>query len=607
MVFLFSYTPTISNKMKKVVIYILSLVFFIACLNMKQESFDKAALLSLDNNIDTIIGLLKNTDTLVEKDKLKALFAASRKSYKKVEPFVEYYFQGLTRRINGPALPEIKTDDNMINDPSGFQVIEEIIYSDTVDLEDLKKQTKILTTDLLFIKNTMKEMPIQEHHFYELIQHQIIRIAALGITGFDSPVSFQSIQEAAFTLDGINEWYLLYCNIKGKKVNQQLTSLFKNAIVYAQKNNNFNEFNRLEFIKNHLMPISVCFEKDFTSDLANMPDINKNKVFYGTLSNLMQGKKLNPDAFSPFSETASTNEKKELGKILFNDASLSKNNNISCASCHIASKAFTDGKVTSVTNIHNNSVQRNSPTILYAAFQKSFFYDLRSQDLENQIESVMKNPDEFDLTPKQIKKKILANPTLSNLFTKAYPTKKEITPYEIRNAIAVYVRSLMPFNSKIDEYFRGETTLSESESNGFNVFTGKAKCATCHFIPVYNGTIPPWFNNTESEVIGVPKTNIWKNAVVDEDLGRYNLNQLEPLKYSFKTPTIRNIEKTAPYMHNGVYNKLEEVVKFYELGGGNGIGMNLTYQTLPFDNLQLTPKEKNDLISFMLTLTDKKY
>ena len=165
----------------------------------------------------------------------------------------------------------------------------------------------------------------------------------------------------------------------------------------------------------------------------------------------------------------------------------------------------------------------------------------------------------------------------------------------------------MPFNSKIDEYFRGETTLSESESNGFNVFTGKAKCATCHFIPVYNGTIPPWFNNTESEVIGVPKTNIWKNAVVDEDLGRYNLNQLEPLKYSFKTPTIRNIEKTAPYMHNGVYDKLEEVIKFYELGGGNGIGMNLAYQTLPFDNLQLTPKEKNDLISFMLTLTDKKY
>jgi cytochrome c peroxidase len=92
--------------------------------------------------------------------------------------------------------------------------------------------------------------------------------------------------------------------------------------------------------------------------------------------------------------------------------------------------------------------------------------------------------------------------------------------------------------------------------------------------------------------------------VVDGDLGRYNLNQLEPLKYSFKTPTVRNIDKTAPYMHNGVYTTLEEVVKFYELGGGNGIGMNLEYQTLPFDNLQLTTKEKKDLVSFMKILTD---
>ena len=81
--------------MKKVVVYILSLVFFIACLNMKQQSFDKAALLSLENNIDTIIALLKSSDTLVEKDKLQELFSASRKNYKKVEPFAEYYFQGL--------------------------------------------------------------------------------------------------------------------------------------------------------------------------------------------------------------------------------------------------------------------------------------------------------------------------------------------------------------------------------------------------------------------------------------------------------------------------------------------------------------------------------
>jgi cytochrome c peroxidase len=162
----------------------------------------------------------------------------------------------------------------------------------------------------------------------------------------------------------------------------------------------------------------------------------------------------------------------------------------------------------------------------------------------------------------------------------------------------------MPFNAKIDHFFKGQIGLTDSEINGFNLFAGKAKCATCHFIPLYNGTIPPWYNNTESEVIGVPKNNVWSNAVVDEDVGRYNLNQLDPLKYSFKTPTIRNIAKTAPYMHNGIYTTLEEVVKFYEMGGGNGIGTKLAYQTLPFDNLQLSSKEKQDIIAFLKILTD---
>ncbi len=591
--------------MKKVFGCIIGLMLFFACINVDQEKFDVAAYSSIENNIDSIIGFINNMDEVSDNDSLKIIFTDSRQRYKKIEPFVEYYYQGLTRRINGPALPEVKTDDNMVNDPTGFQVIEEKIYSDSVDLVELKKQTKILSTDLLFIKKTIKDMPIQDHHFYELVQHQIIRIAALGITGFDSPVAFQSIEEANFSLSGIDEWYQLFCSIKKTEINKQLISQLNDAINFTRKNKDFNDFNRLEFIKNHLMPISRNFEKEFLSVIDNTPNIKNNKVFYGSLSNLMQGENFNPDAFSPFSESASTPEKRELGKILFSDASLSKSNKISCATCHNAQKAFTDGKVTSNSNIHNNVIKRNSPTVLYAAFQKSFFYDMRSQDLENQIESVMKNPDEFDLSPKEIKQKIFANPALAVNFAKAYPEKKEITPYEIRNAIAVYVRSLMPFSAKIDQYFRGKINLNASETNGFNLFTGKAKCATCHFIPVYNGTIPPWFNNTESEVIGVPKSVKWSGAEIDEDLGRYNLNQIEQLRYSFKTPTIRNIDKTGPYMHNGVYNRLEDVIKFYELGGGNGIGMNLAYQTLPFDNLQLTANEKNDLISFMKTLTDK--
>jgi cytochrome c peroxidase len=587
--------------------YFLIVLFSIfSCTDKGHTTFENQVKSSVLNKVDTIILTLNEIENSTHKNELTEKFNKARKQYKNIEPFVEYYFQGFSRRINGPALPEIKTDDNVVNDAAGFQVIEETIFSDKIDIIELKKQVRILKTDLNFIKQNLKDLPIQNHHFYELMQHQIIRIATLGITGFDSPVAFNSIQETIYSLEGIEEYYTLYCDINKQKTNSELLILFKNAKQFITKNNDFDTFNRLVFIKNYLMPISVAFENEFKSVINNTPSYNKNKVFYGHLADLMQGKKLNPDAFSPFEASKSSPEKTALGKALFNDTNLSLNNNLSCASCHKAELAFTDGKKTSIVNIHSKTIKRNSPTMLYSSFQKSFFYDMSAQDLENQIESVMKNPDEFNLSPKDIKERISKNKNLLKQFTTAFPNKKVITPYEIRNAIASYVRSLMPFNAKIDHYFAGKTKLTESEENGFNLFAGKAKCATCHFIPIYNGTVPPWFNNSESEVIGVPKNIAWKNAVVDSDEGRYNLNQIEQLRFSFKTPTVRNIEKTAPYMHNGVYNSLEDVIKFYELGGGNGIGLQLEHQTLPFDNLKLSDKEKQDLISFLKTLTDEK-
>lgn len=591
--------------MKKTIILSFVIASLFSCVDKKYQNLEKKLQITISTKIDTLVTGLTEIENAKDKNGLIQKFKITRKQYKKIEPFVEYYFQGFSRRINGPALPEIKIDDNIVNDATGFQVIEEIIFSDDIDLIELKKQTRILKTDLKFIQQNFKDLPVQNHHFYELIQHQIIRVAAQGITGFDSPVAFNSINEAKNTIEGIEEFYILFCQTNNQEINSEIIKLAKEAKKYIDNNNDFNTFNRLEFIKQHLMPLSVAFEKEFKTVIEKTPNFTENKVFYGHLSDLMQGKKLNPDAFSPFAESKSTPEKTALGKLLFNDNSISRSDQMSCATCHNAEKAFADEKKLSTKNIHENSFNRNSPTVLYSAFQKSFFYDMRSQDLENQIESVMKNPAEFNLSPNEIKEKVASNKNLVALFKKAYPDKKEITTYEIRNAIASYVRSLMPFNAKIDRYFAEKATLTASETNGFNLFAGKAKCATCHFIPLYNGTVPPWYNNSESEVIGVPKSNVWKNAVVDGDVGRYKLNQLEPLKYSFKTPTVRNSEKTAPYMHNGVYTTLEEVIKFYELGGGNGIGMNLEYQTLPFDNLKLSEKEKEDIISFIKTLTDE--
>jgi cytochrome c peroxidase len=150
----------------------------------------------------------------------------------------------------------------------------------------------------------------------------------------------------------------------------------------------------------------------------------------------------------------------------------------------------------------------------------------------------------------------------------------------------------------------GKPAMTKNEINGFNLFMGKAKCGTCHFMPLFSGAKPPRYYYMESEVIGVPSTVKKINAKLDADSGRYLSTRYPIHQFSFKTSTLRNIALTAPYMHNGVFKTLEEVVDFYNEGGGKGLHIAPPNQSLPFDKLNLTPQEKKDIISFMKTLTD---
>lgn len=130
---------------------------------------------------------------------------------------------------------------------------------------------------------------------------------------------------------------------------------------------------------------------------------------------------------------------------------------------------------------------------------------------------------------------------------------------------------------------------------------GKATCGTCHFAPTFSGLVPPFFEENESEVLGVLKNP--KTIELDDDLGRSASKRLtyetEIYDRSFKTVTVRNISKTAPYFHHGQYNTLEEVVEFYNVGGGIGFGLEVPNQTLPPDSLNLSEVEKRQLIAFL--------
>ena len=233
-----------------------------------------------------------------------------------------------------------------------------------------------------------------------------------------------------------------------------------------------------------------------------------------------------------------------------------------------------------------------------------FFYDARVNYLEDQAKAVITNKDEMHGSMSAALQLLKKDAGYRQLFKNAYK-QEEITEYQIKNAIAAYVRSLVALNSRFDQYMRGnKNAMHQTEIDGFNIFMGKGKCGTCHFAPLFNGNNPPHFLKIDAEVIGTPATPDTMRAKPDADKGKFYNHGIDLYRFAFKTPTVRNIALTAPYMHNGVFNTLEEVVDFYDRGGGAGLGFGLPNQTLPEDKLNLTQFEKKALVAFLKTLND---
>lgn len=592
-------------KLKHFTFLLLTLCFFFSCQkNEVSKTTIKQDLLvdltKLNNEIVKFQKLITNTSSQKE---IVEQFKKSRLAYKKVEWAIEYFAPETARFMNGPALDEMELEENRSFEPHGFQVIEEMIYPeyDAENNPDIIKELNIFQSNIKQLKSTFEVITISNDYTLDAIQQNIFRVIALGITGFDSPILQSSIPEAAESLIVIPKSL--------EKINASNTSLseLKKMTLKAQKycteNNNFNAFNRAFFITEYLNPISKnikAFQKE-----ENIKNVKKSSPLNPAIETLFDKDAFDVNAFVLSDEYNFTKEKAFLGEKLFYDKGLSKNNDRSCASCHHPEKAFTDGLKTNVS-LTGSNLARNTPTLTYASLQNAQFWDMRQLDLEKQSVDVIQNKDEMHGSMENIHAKIQLDNEYVKLFKKAYPKTSKPEAWQIQNAIASYVRSLNAFDSRFDEYMRGnKNSLNNEEIEGMNLFMGKAKCATCHFTPLYNGTVPPSYSKTEHEVIGTP--NEASGKTLSPDKGRYLYNKMPQLVGAFKTPTVRNAAVTAPYMHNGVFKTLEEVVSFYNKGGGQGLGYEVENQTLPFDKLNLTVKEEKALVAFMKTLTDKKY
>jgi cytochrome c peroxidase len=589
---------------------ILCCLFFISsCSKEKTEtSVQQELLIDLEKLQNKTIEFQKIIQTENSTNTVQKCFKENRLLYKKVEWAIEYFSPETARFINGPALDELEVEENKFLPPNGFQVMEELIFPvySTNNKTELLREIAVLNANIMQVKQHLSAITIGKNHIIDALRLQVYRIITLGITGFDSPVAFQSIPEIAPSLSAVAEITLKTCKDNSKEsisLKQKLRQITRDSYAYCKDNSNFDTFDRALFIRNYLNPISkILFQ---LQQQNNIPNVNKTNVINPNSMSLFEKNTFDVNAFVPSEEYFYSKEKVRLGSQLFYDVNISKDQRRSCATCHNPEKAFTDGQKTNIS-LDGGALARNTPTLTYAGFQNALFWDLRQPDLEKQSMEVVANKEEMHGSFKNIIPIVTKNSTYKTLFTKAFPKEKKVEEWQLQNAIASYIRSLNDFNSKFDQYIRGDSEdFSAQEKLGFNLFAGKAKCATCHFIPLFNGTVPPNFNKTEQEVIGTPNSK--KAIAISPDLGKYNQYKMPQLKNAFKTPSLRNIAKTAPYMHNGVYTTLEEVVAFYVKGGGKGSGYPVENQTLPFDKLNLSKKEELALVAFMKTLTDAKY
>ncbi len=277
-----------------------------------------------------------------------------------------------------------------------------------------------------------------------------------------------------------------------------------------------------------------------------------------------------------------TAEKIALGKQLFFDKRLSADGTIACASCHDPKFGFSDGRPGSL-GIKGQRGGRNAPTAINRLFSADQFWDGRAKSLEEQALGPIQNPIEMGNTLEAVVKTLNGMPGYREKFQKVFGT--EVTADGIAKAIAAFERTLLSGNSPFDRFQAGDTkALSAAARRGFELFRGEANCVRCH--AGFNFTDESYHN------IGVGMDR------PDPDLGRYNVTNREEHKGGFKTPTLRHIALTAPYMHDGSLRTLEEVIEYYDHGGTRN--PNLSKEMRP---LNLSARERADLVAFLRSLT----
>ena len=363
------------------------------------------------------------------------------------------------------------------------------------------------------------------------------------------------------------------------------------------------------------------YNKNYQTNSFSLDYRSQNKKKFDLVNNF-QTKQLGLPLAPTVKDNPISKIKVNLGKKLFFDRRLSLNNTMSCAMCHIPEQGFANNELATAVGIEGRTVRRNAPTIYNVAYLKKFFHDAREDSLEWQAWAPLLAKNEMgNPSFASVVNKIKTLSDYSSLFEKAFEGQKA-SIVNIGKALASYQRTLISANSDFDKWFYAnqEDVLNEKEKLGFRLFVGRARCASCHMIgaeyalftdnKLHNTGIgysfsmspkkthipvqvaPGVFLKVDTDIISTVSSK------ASNDLGLYEITENPNHRWKYKTPSLRNVALSAPYMHNGSIPSLTKVVEFYNRGGVENSLLNPLIRPL-----NLKTHEIEALVAFLKTLT----
>ena len=452
---------------------------------------------------------------------------------------------------------------------------------------------------------------IRPEHFFYANRLYLLNLAAIYTSGYECPDKKFLVPELRAMMQAVSRIYDWHDeSFSGSVLTAAYRDAYAKALVFVnQQQNDYEQFDYFHFIKDH---VNVLFRLNqemirhygfYSSSLVDYTlSDSVNSIFDKQLFSGQEWKGI----YSFVDDPQVLQQMRNIGELLFNDPILSGNTARSCASCHRPDMAFTDTtRGTSLLMDRKSAHERNAPSLLNVLHNHLLMQDGKHLTMQEQGRVVMANPIEMAGDLKTILANVMSCTEYKTAFRewmKYTPEEKKPTIDHISSAISIYLHDFNVGYSPFDNAMNIGAPIDTGVVHGFNVFMGKANCASCHFIPYFNGIKPPYVNS-EFEVLGVPEDMHYTR--LSRDSGRYKVHPVPEMLAAFRTPTIRNSSFTAPYMHNGILKTMEEVIDFYDKGGGVGHGLVVPSQTLATDSLHLTAGEIQSLLTFMRSLDER--